>query len=105
MASVPLPSGKDLLLSRSFWGAVMLLVGVVLKAAGHEFDTQEATDRLLQFLENVLPLAGFVLSFVGTVFRRSPITSIGGIRLGTYLMIAVLMGFVRRQLRFRFSDN
>ncbi|MGE0606558.1 MAG: hypothetical protein AB7O62_05465 [Pirellulales bacterium] len=89
-AEVPFP-GKDLLLSRSFWGAVMMLVGLALKAKGHAFDAELATDRFLAFVETLVPAVGFLVSFVGTLFRKGPITTVAGIPIRSALMLLVVV--------------
>lgn len=64
--------GKDFFASKTTWGAITLLVGPLLRAAGVEYDEQVMVDALTT-------LAGVVVIVWGQVARKTEITSVAGV--------------------------
>ena len=84
-------TGKDLFLSKAFIGAVLLIVSVILKAKGVEFDHEEWTGKAMGFIEAILPYAGGLLAIIGTLFRKKEITSVAGVGKGVLEKLGKLL--------------
>jgi hypothetical protein len=80
-----LANGKDLLLSRSFWGVVLAVVGMLLKSFGYAFklDDPDLVDQIMAVVAILLQVAGPLLALWGTITRKGPITSISGIKVAS----------------------
>ena len=88
-----LANGKDLLLSRSFWGVVLAVVGMLLKSFGYSFDLSDPTliDQILAVVAIGSQAIGPLLALWGIITRTGPISSIAGAKIGS---IAVTGGML-----------
>ena len=72
-----IPMTKDLLLSTSFQGALVILVGALLQL----FKVQIANDQLTAIISSACVLIGTIMAAVGRIKANQPIGSIFGVKL------------------------
>ncbi len=65
---------KDLFLSKSTWGAILILVGPLLSHFGLEIGNHEA------LIESLVSLSGVIIFIVGQFTRKKEINSIAGVK-------------------------
>lgn len=74
--------GKDLLLSKTFWGIVVALLGSLLARYGWTIENPETVvNHILSVLDLILQLVGFVVAIWGNIIRKEKITRVMGVRL------------------------
>lgn len=71
MTEAEVMQGKELLTSKTFWGAVLTVLAMVLAIFGVHFDVSAVAS-------GIVAVIGFALNIVGNVTRKGPITSIFG---------------------------
>jgi hypothetical protein len=66
--------GKDLLLSKSFWGLIILLFALGLQYGGYQIDVNNIMAIGMQII-------GFSLGIYGRITASKAITSVAGVKL------------------------
>jgi uncharacterized membrane protein len=65
---------KDLLLSKSFWGAMVMGLGMILAKYGIDINVSETASA-------IVTLIGLVMNVAGIRYRKGPIHSVLGVKI------------------------